>query len=168
MIVFYQSHLFWILSGITMRLPIGRVFWTEVPINGIGIQVRILGLAAIGTVCSLIACAGGGPGPAAVLPAQPVTPTLALKVEVPDTNALDTVALTVDVTGTANTSVTWSVDGIPNGNPTVGTISGSGTSVTYIAPVASGTYTVTVTSRPERGQIEAQVDTQLIVEHYSR
>ena len=29
-------------------------------------------------------------------------------------------------------------------------------------------FTATVTSRPERGQIEAQVDTQLIVEHYSR
>nr|MBA2371513.1 30S ribosomal protein S4 [Chloroflexota bacterium] len=34
--------------------------------------------------------------------------------------------------------------------------------------VDAETFTVTVTSRPERGQIEAQVDTQLIVEHYSR
>jgi small subunit ribosomal protein S4 len=30
------------------------------------------------------------------------------------------------------------------------------------------TFTARIVSRPERGQIEAQIDTQLIVEHYSR
>ncbi len=30
------------------------------------------------------------------------------------------------------------------------------------------TFTAKITSRPQRGQIEAQIDTQLIVEHYSR
>lgn len=47
------------------------------------------------------------------------------------------------VSGTTNTSVTWAVNSIVGGNPTVGTISSAGL---YVAPASSGTYTVTATS----------------------
>jgi len=48
-----------------------------------------------------------------------------------------------NVTGTTNPAVTWSVDSIAGGNPSAGTISGSGL---YTAPASSGTHTVTATS----------------------
>jgi 6-phosphogluconolactonase (cycloisomerase 2 family) len=47
------------------------------------------------------------------------------------------------VTGSSDTSVTWSVDGVAGGNSTVGTISSSGF---YTAPGTAGIHTVTVTS----------------------
>ncbi len=47
------------------------------------------------------------------------------------------------VTGSTNTSVTWSVDTILNGNATVGTISATGT---YTPPSTAGTHTITATS----------------------
>ena len=50
---------------------------------------------------------------------------------------------TATVTGTNNTGVTWSVDGVNGGNATVGTVSTSGL---YTAPPTTGTHTVTATS----------------------
>ncbi len=50
---------------------------------------------------------------------------------------------TATVAGTANTAVTWSVDGTAGGNATVGTISASGV---YAPPTTAGTHTVTATS----------------------
>jgi hypothetical protein len=50
---------------------------------------------------------------------------------------------TAAVTGTTNTAVTWSVDGVANGNATVGTISTSGI---YTAPSTYGSHTVTASS----------------------
>jgi hypothetical protein len=47
------------------------------------------------------------------------------------------------VTGTTNTAVTWSVDGVIGGNMTVGAISTSGL---YTAPATAGGHTVTATS----------------------
>ena len=58
-------------------------------------------------------------------------------------NVNSTQQFTAQVTGTTNTSVTWSVDGITGGNSTVGTISGTGL---YTAPAAAGSHTVTATS----------------------
>ncbi|QNI34541.1 hypothetical protein H7849_11960 [Alloacidobacterium dinghuense] len=52
-------------------------------------------------------------------------------------------AFTATVQNNANTSVTWSVDGIAGGNVTVGTIDASGN---YSAPVTSGLHTITATS----------------------
>jgi hypothetical protein len=72
------------------------------------------------------------------------TPTGAQSLEV---NA--TLGITASVTGTSNTGVTWTVNGITNGNSTYGTISGSGLSVTYTAPAAvpsPATFNVTATS----------------------
>jgi parallel beta-helix repeat protein len=50
------------------------------------------------------------------------------------------------VTGSVNTAVSWSVDGVANGNATLGTITGSGNKVRYNAPLAAGTHTITATS----------------------
>ncbi len=53
---------------------------------------------------------------------------------------------TATVQGSTNVSVTWSVDGVPGGNATVGTISASGV---YTAPSAAGTHTVKATSQQD-------------------
>ena len=50
------------------------------------------------------------------------------------------------VTGTTNTGVQWSVDGVTGGNSTVGTISTGGL---YTAPATAGTHTVTITSNAD-------------------
>ena len=47
------------------------------------------------------------------------------------------------VTGTTNSAVSWSVDGVAGGNATVGTISATGL---YIAPAAAGSHTITAAS----------------------
>jgi hypothetical protein len=50
---------------------------------------------------------------------------------------------TATVLHNANPNVTWSVDGIPGGNVTVGTIDATGN---YSAPTTSGSHTITATS----------------------
>ena len=50
------------------------------------------------------------------------------------------------VSGSTNTSVTWTVDGITGGNSTVGTLSGTGSTVTYKAPATAGIRTIKATS----------------------
>ena len=57
-----------------------------------------------------------------------------------------TVSLSATVGGTSNTAVTWTVDGVAGGSSTVGTITGSGDTVTYTAPATTGSHTVTATS----------------------
>jgi chitodextrinase len=47
------------------------------------------------------------------------------------------------VTGSTNTSVTWDVDTIPNGNAAIGTISANGN---YTPPPTAGTHTISATS----------------------
>lgn len=94
-------------------------------------RVRRLGLALL--VTSLAACGGGG---------DPVAPPPPVAVSVSPTsatvNAGATQAFTATVTNTTNTSVTWTSSG--------GTLSGSGATVTWTAPVTGGSYTVTATS----------------------
>jgi hypothetical protein len=59
-----------------------------------------------------------------------------------------TQTFTATVTGETNTSVSWQVDGIPNGNSTLGTIqAGAGNSATYTPPAQVTTaFSVTVTA----------------------
>jgi len=59
---------------------------------------------------------------------------------------------TAAVQNTSDTAVSWSVDGTPGGGSSVGTISGTGNTVNYIAPTATGTHTVTATSMAAPGQ----------------
>ncbi|WP_285571605.1 right-handed parallel beta-helix repeat-containing protein, partial [Geothrix limicola] len=102
----------------------------------------------------MIACSGGG-GSSAAAPAAPVPGTppaavgLVVSPTVTDIKAGDTLALTATVSGTTDTSVTWSVDGVPNGNANVGTISGSGTSAVYTAPDSAGSHVLTATSQAD-------------------
>lgn len=78
---------------------------------------------------------GSGTGPGGinvtVAPAGAVVPPSA------------TQQFTAIVTGTSNTAVTWSVDGIAGGNAAVGTIDGTGL---YTAPATNGTHLITATS----------------------
>ena len=50
---------------------------------------------------------------------------------------------TANITGTTNTAASWTVDGTPGGNSTIGTITSSGL---YTAPASLGTHTITATS----------------------
>ncbi|MGD1101893.1 MAG: DUF3443 family protein, partial [Terriglobia bacterium] len=71
------------------------------------------------------------------------------------TPAATAVQFTATVTGTTNTAVTWSVNGVAGGNSTVGAISASGL---YTAPTAvpnPPTVVVTATSQAETSQSAA-------------
>ena len=57
-----------------------------------------------------------------------------------------TQAISVTISGATNANVTWTVDGVANGNATVGTITGTGNPVTYTAPATIGSHTITATS----------------------
>jgi hypothetical protein len=84
---------------------------------------------------SLTGCgSGSGSSP------QPISVSIA-----PGRSALTTRVpqqFTATVTGTANASVNWTVDGIAGGSATVGTISASGL---YTPPTAAGVHTVAAT-----------------------
>ena len=75
---------------------------------------------------------------------RPLRPRSALASRLPQPFGVSTTQqFTATVTGTTNTAVTWSVDGITGGNTTVGTISTSGL---YTAPTTATAHTVTATS----------------------
>jgi hypothetical protein len=57
-----------------------------------------------------------------------------------------TASFTAAVSGSSNTAVTWSVDGVAGGSSTVGTVSGTGASATYTAPASAGSHTLKATS----------------------
>ncbi len=60
-----------------------------------------------------------------------------------------TLTFTAVIAGTSNNGVTWTVNGITNGNSNFGTITGSGLTVTYAAPPtvpAPATFNITATS----------------------
>jgi hypothetical protein len=79
-----------------------------------------------------------------------VEASVALSPSGPQTiNTSQELALTAIVTGISNTNVTWTVDGIPNGNSTVGTITelnGNSDTVTYLAPVNAGARVISAIS----------------------
>jgi len=63
-------------------------------------------------------------------------------------NTTGSMLFTAAVTGSSNTAVTWSVDGVAKGNATVGAITapGAGNTVIFTAPAVAGTHIVTATS----------------------
>jgi parallel beta-helix repeat protein len=87
----------------------------------------LLRLVFAGTLLVAVSACGGGGSPST--PPQSVT----VKLSSSSSSVLigNTQQLTVTVTGTSNTAVTWSVNGIPAGNATAGTISSAGL---YTAP----------------------------------
>lgn len=72
-------------------------------------------------------------GQATVTVQPPPPPVVAVNPTVASVTAGQTQQFSANVTGAANTSVTWSVNNIPGGNNTVGTISASGF---YSAPLS--------------------------------
>ena len=74
-------------------------------------------------------------------------------------NGGGTLAFTASVTGTTNSAVTWSVDGVVGGNTSVGTLTGTGTTATYRAPTAAGTHVVTAKSVEDASKSASSVVT---------
>jgi len=63
-----------------------------------------------------------------------------------------TLPITASLSGSSNNAVTWTVNGVTNGNSTYGTISGTGLSVTYNAPGAvpsPASFNIKVTSQAD-------------------
>ena len=94
------------------------------------------------------ACGGGGASSSSPsqAPIQPASESVTLIGAPADLTVGDALPVTAQVQGSSGTAVTWTVDDIPNGNSDVGTITGSGNAVTYVAPQAEGTHVVVATS----------------------
>jgi hypothetical protein len=77
-----------------------------------------------------------------------VTPPAAISITPSKASVLtnDTQQFSAAVQNTSDTTVNWTVDGVLNGNSSVGTITGTGETVTYTAPSTAGSHTVTATS----------------------
>lgn len=93
----------------------------------------------LAAMLGLVGCAGNS---SPVIPPQKVVVTVAPQLAAVAATS-QTQQFTPTVTGTTNTSVTWSVDTIAGGNSTVGTIDNTGI---YTPPAAGGTHTITATS----------------------
>jgi Bacterial Ig-like domain (group 2) len=102
------------------------------------IQVCLVAISIAMTAC------GGGPSSNTPPLSQPVT--VSVSPSSPSVLLGSTQQFTATVTGSSNTGVTWSVNGVTGGNATIGTISASGL---YTAPVmvpSPNPVTVTATS----------------------
>jgi parallel beta-helix repeat protein len=115
--------------------------------NGHRTQPRHLGVLVIGVFCSLVACKGGGCNAASMEVQVPAAANVSLVPAGPvNINASGTLWFHATVTGSSHTGVSWSVDGVPNGNAAVGTIAGSGNEVSYHAPASAGTHAIMAVS----------------------
>ena len=113
------------------------------------IGVRLLSVLAI---AGLLMSCGGSSGHGNLSSVSPIV-TICIAPTQQSVRTNQSMSLTAQLTGTSNTGVSWMVAGVMNGNAAVGTISGSGPSVTYNAPGAVPTpNTVVITAT-------AQVDT---------
>lgn len=103
--------------------------------------LALAAVAAISTACGSVSGGGGnsgGPGPQTIL--VRVSPTTATAIL--GTNMI----FQANVTGTTNTAVTWSVNGVAGGSTQTGTISANGSySAPAMLPANSG-VTITATS----------------------
>ena len=113
------------------------------PATGVPLQVTVTAVAIADTTKTASATVTVNPVPAP----PPPPPPSAVMVTISPTTALLAVSttqqFTATVTGSSNTAVTWSVDGVNGGNATVGTVSTSGL---YTAPATPTAHTVTATS----------------------
>jgi len=116
-----------------------------------------LALAALGVTGMAIGCGGGGGGSqsAAASPSGQVqltvTPTKTTVAPLAPVN------LTATVSGTTETAVTWTVDGVTGGDTSVGAITGSGNTITYTAPALPGAHTVAAVSTADSAVTDAVV-----------
>ena len=90
----------------------------------------------------LLGCGGGGH------PSQPAS-TVAVSIAPAGPITINTsgqIGLLASVTGSANGSVQWNVDGVAGGNLALGTIVANGPWFMYTAPASAGTHSLTATS----------------------
>lgn len=110
--------------------------------------VAVVAICAISSVAA--GCGGGGPTPPNPPPAQEVQVTVT-----PASSSVvlgNTTAFTATVTGSSDSSVTWSVNGIAGGSAATGRISAEGV---YTAPAdlpSPATVSVTATSHADAGK----------------
>ena len=97
----------------------------------------------------LIACGG----PEAPKP-EPDDVKISITPEKTELGPGGTKEFTAKVTGTTNVAVSWKAD--------MGTIAGTGTTVTYTAPNVAGDYTVTATSQADSSQSASAVVTVIV------
>lgn len=103
----------------------------------------------LSTVITSIGC--GGAGTSTSSPPPPLPQSVTVSVPPSNSNVLlgNTQQFTATVTGSSNTAVTWSVNGVMGGNSSVGTISSAGL---FTAPKdlpTSASVTVTATSQAD-------------------
>lgn len=89
-------------------------------------------------VLLLASCGGGN--------STTTTVTITISPTAVTLSASQTASFTAIVTGTSNTAVTWSVNGVPGGNDAYGTISASGTYTAPASVTTTATETITATS----------------------
>jgi parallel beta-helix repeat protein len=84
--------------------------------------------------------------PVAPPPVVPPVVTVGLTPATSSLSAGGSATFTATVSGSTNTAVAWTVDGVAGGNATTGTLSGTGNTVVYSAPASAGTHTLVATS----------------------
>ncbi len=104
---------------------------------------------ALGTALLLLACGGGGGGGSSPPPPPPPSVSVSVSPGSASVAVGTTQQFTATVTGSTNTTVSWSVGGVSGGNSTVGTITAAGL---YTAPSAipvANPVTVSATSQAD-------------------
>jgi hypothetical protein len=118
-------------------------------------DLKLLRYLPLVLILTLVGCGGGSSSPA---PQQPNQLAVVLSPLSASMGVGTSKQFTATVTGTSNTAVTWSVDGVNGGNPTVGAVSTSGL---YTSPALEGNHTVTATCVANTGtSASAQVTVQ--------
>lgn len=109
---------------------------------------------------TILACGGKGAGTSTVSPAAPLAVSIA-----PNSADLvpgESLAVTAAVSSADSTTLTWSVDNVPNGNDTVGSVQGSGSTVTYTAPATEGSHLLVASNKTSSGSAQLRVQSILI------
>jgi parallel beta-helix repeat protein len=88
----------------------------------------------------------GGAGPSVLRAATASTLAVSLGSSAPIAVSGFTQTFTATVTGSSSAVMTWFVDGVASGSSAAGTLSGSGTTVTYTPPATAGHHTVSATA----------------------
>jgi hypothetical protein len=103
-----------------------------------------LGLSLAG-ILFLVGCGGAGGNAGGGNQGQ--TPaSLTLVIDTTDLAVGESIPATVETADNLPSAVTWAVDGVVNGDASVGSISGSGTTITYTAPAVEGSHVLAATS----------------------
>jgi hypothetical protein len=110
----------------------------------------VLCVGSMGLVCAITSCGGTAPASSnAATATATAPPAITISIDPPSATVSTTLTkqFTSTVSGTSNTAVSWSVNGVVGGNQTFGIISASGLyTAPQIVPTPS-TFTITATSQ---------------------